>query len=102
MAFHKVAEVDELSDGEVKAVSVGELPIALTCFEGRYGALSGRCPHAGGPLGDGEIDFGVLICPWHGREFHPRTGACETHAEQLTTYAVEARDDGIYVDVPDA
>ena len=100
MPLHKVAEPDELADGAVKSVAVGTLPIALTCFEGSYAALSGRCPHAGGPLGEGEIDFGFLICPWHGREFHPLTGKCEGYAEHLDVYPVEVRDDGIYVDVP--
>ena len=102
MSFHKVAEPDELSGDGVIAVSVGDLSIALTRFEGKYGALSGRCPHAGGPLAEGEIDFGVLICPWHGREFHPLTGECQSHAEHLVTYAVEEREDGIYVEVPDS
>ena len=40
MAFHKVAERDELAEGEVKAVSIGDVPIALTRFEGHYGALA--------------------------------------------------------------
>ncbi len=99
MAFHKVAEPDELAEGAVKAVTVQGVAIAVTRFEGQYGALSGRCPHAGGPLGEGEIDFGVLICPWHGREFHPLTGECQGYQDRLTTFPVEARDDGVYVDV---
>ena len=78
---------------------MGETSIALTRFEGRHGALAGRCPHAGGPLGEGEIDFGMLICPWHGREFHPHTGECEGFAETVAVYPVEERDDGIYVEV---
>jgi nitrite reductase/ring-hydroxylating ferredoxin subunit len=98
MAFHTVAERDELADGQVKAVRPDGVPVALTFFEGSYGALAGRCPHAGGPLGEGEIDFGYLVCPWHGREFHPTTGQCQGYEEHLRTYPVEVRDDGIYVD----
>lgn len=99
MAFHKVAEPDELAEGGVKPVTVEGTVIALTRFEGTYGALAGVCPHAGGPLGDGEIDFGALICPWHGREFHPHTGECQGYEDHVATYPVEERDDGIYVDV---
>ncbi len=98
MAFTKVAEPGELSEGSVKAVTVDGVPIAVTCFEGRHGALSGRCPHAGGPLGEGEIDFGLLICPWHGREYHPLTGECQGYAEHVKSYPVQVREDGIYVD----
>ena len=98
MAFEKVAEPDALAEGEVMAVTVGGKPVALTRHEGRYGALCGVCPHAGGPLGEGEIDFGLLVCPWHGREFDPVTGECQGYAEAVASYPVEVRADGIYVD----
>ena len=48
--------------------------IALTHFEGRYGALDNRCPHQGGPLGEGSIENGLLRCPWHGWDYDPLTG----------------------------
>ena len=36
-----------------------------------YGALDNRCPHQGGPLGDGQIENGYLICPWHALRVQP-------------------------------
>jgi pyruvate oxidase len=98
MAFEKVAEPGEIQEGGVKPVEVAGRPVALTCHEGRFGALDGRCPHMGGPLGEGAIEYGLLVCPWHGREFHPLTGECQSHQEHLRSYPVEVRDDGIYVD----
>lgn len=95
--WYRVADVDELAEGTVKKVIAGERTIALTHFEGKYGALDSTCPHMGGPLAEGTIDFGMLICPWHGREYHPLTGECETHGDAVTTFPVEVRDDGIYV-----
>ena len=30
-----------------------------------------RCPHQGGPLGEGSIENGLLRCPWHGYDYDP-------------------------------
>ncbi|MEL6548277.1 MAG: thiamine pyrophosphate-binding protein, partial [Myxococcota bacterium] len=65
---------------------------------GRYGALDNRCPHQGGPLGEGSIENGWLRCPWHGWDYHPITGASPGgFKDTLETFEVEERDDGVYV-----
>ncbi|MGO9898199.1 MAG: Rieske (2Fe-2S) protein [Solirubrobacteraceae bacterium] len=33
--------------------------------------MSNRCPHQGGPLGEGSIETGMLRCPWHGHDYCP-------------------------------
>jgi pyruvate oxidase len=68
--------------------------------EGHIAALDNRCPHMGGPLGQGTIEFGRLVCPWHGREYDPFTGECEGYPDAVECFAVETRDDGVYVGVP--
>ena len=35
------------------------------------GSLAARCTHRGGPLGDGELVDGCIVCPWHGSRFGP-------------------------------
>lgn len=42
--------------------------------DGTWSALDNRCPHQGGPLGDGQLDEGWLICPWHAYQYDTRTG----------------------------
>lgn len=100
--WHKVAELDELPEGRVKSVSAGLVTVCLTHFEGQYGALDNHCPHQGGPLGEGSIENCWLRCPWHGYDYHPLTGRPPSgHSDQLTTYDVDVRDDGVYVGVPE-
>ena len=65
-SWHKALELDELADGRVKTVTVGMRYLAMTHSRGCYGALDNRCPHQGGPLGEGSIERGWLRCPWHG------------------------------------
>ena len=97
--WHKVAELDELSDGHVKAVTAGVIPICLTHHKGDYHALDNHCPHQGGPLGEGFIDeHGYVICPWHGYEYSAEDGNPPPGFDDaVDTFPVEARDDGIYV-----
>ena len=73
--WHEVlADKSELPEGRVMTVSAGHRGICLTHFEGTFNALDNRCPHQGGPLGEGSIENGMLRCPWHGWDFHPCTG----------------------------
>jgi thiamine pyrophosphate-dependent acetolactate synthase large subunit-like protein/nitrite reductase/ring-hydroxylating ferredoxin subunit len=104
LEWHRVADVDELPDGRVKTVTAGIHSMALTRIDGEYTAMDNRCPHQGGPLGEGSIEIGkdgqcFLRCPWHGWDFDPKTGRPPGGHEDSgqTLYPVEAREDGIYI-----
>ena len=104
LQWHRVADVDELPAGRVKTVTAGIHTMALTHIDGTYTAMDNRCPHQGGPLGEGSIEIGkdgqcLLRCPWHGWDFDPKTGRPPGGHEDSgqALYAVEVRDDGIYV-----
>jgi pyruvate oxidase len=102
MAWQKVADPDELGDGRVRTVVVGSRTIALCRVGDRYGALDNRCPHQGGPLGEGSIEGGLLRCPWHGYDYDPLTGSPPPpFTDAPACFATQVRDDGIYVDLPD-
>jgi thiamine pyrophosphate-dependent acetolactate synthase large subunit-like protein/nitrite reductase/ring-hydroxylating ferredoxin subunit len=94
----KVLEPGELGEGRVKAVPCRQATLCMTRHEGEYGALDNRCPHQGGPLGEGSIEEGWLRCPWHGWDFHPTTGRSPGSLDDgVPTYPVEVREDGVYV-----
>ena len=69
--WQKVLAPDELPDGRVKAVTCDRQTVCMTRHNGKYSALDNRCPHQGGPLGEGSIENGLLRCPWHGWDFDP-------------------------------
>jgi pyruvate oxidase len=102
--WYRVAAADELPEGRVKTVVAGTQSLALTHIDGEFTAMANRCPHQGGPLGEGSIEIGNdgqcwLRCPWHGWDFDPKTGLSpgghEDSGQQL--YPVEVRQDGIYI-----
>ena len=102
--WYRVADRDELPAGRVKTVTVGTHSMALTHIDGEFTAMDNRCPHQGGPLGEGSIEVGTdgqcwLRCPWHGWDFDPKTGLSPGGHEDTgqKLYPTEVRDDGIYV-----
>lgn len=71
-----VVEVADLPPGAVLTVTVGNRPVVVANLAGTLVAVDGACPHAAGPLGEGELVEGCLLrCPWHGATFDLRTGA---------------------------
>jgi pyruvate oxidase len=100
-AWHRV-EVDDLpEEGRVGSLVVDGRAVALSRCGGRLGALENRCPHQGGPVGEGSIENGWLRCPWHGYDYDPLTGhPPEGFSDAVTAYDVDERDDGVYVRLP--
>lgn len=96
--WYKALDVDELPEGRVKTVTCAHKTLCMARFEGEYAALDNKCPHQGGPLGEGSIEQGWLRCPWHGWDFHPITGKPPGgYDDGIETYLVQAKPDGIYV-----
>jgi len=52
---------------------------------GRVCALVHQCAHLGGPLSEGTLKDGTVVCPWHGSEFRLEDGSVvngpSTHAQ---------------------
>ena len=82
-------------------VTAGRTSLALTHFNGTYGALDNHCPHQGGPLGEGSIEKSWLRCPWHGYDYDPITGQPPPgFTDAPKAFPVEVRADGVYVGLP--
>ncbi|NNF10064.1 MAG: Rieske 2Fe-2S domain-containing protein [Acidimicrobiia bacterium] len=99
--WHKI-DPGELAVGHITTVVAGKRALAISRTENGWGALDNHCPHQGGPLGDGEIDErGWVICPWHGYEYDPASGAPpEGYGDDASCFNIEERADGLYVELP--
>lgn len=99
--FHKILELDELPEGRVTTVNVDHHTYAVTHYNGQYGVLDNRCPHQGGPLGEGSIENGHLRCPWHGYDYDPLSGKPPPPFDDAPAcFTTEVREDGVYVALP--
>ena len=73
--FLPVMAVADLPPGRAAEVTVGGQAVAVFNVDGAFHALANRCPHRGGPLGQGCVDGPRVSCPWHNWTFDVRTGA---------------------------
>jgi nitrite reductase (NADH) small subunit len=97
----KVADVGDLAPGEGKEVLAGEQVVALYNVDGRFFALDGVCPHAGGPLAEGVLRGTVVTCPWHGWQFDVTNGKnCLNPRIMHGCFPVRVEGNGIFVEVP--
>jgi thiamine pyrophosphate-dependent acetolactate synthase large subunit-like protein/nitrite reductase/ring-hydroxylating ferredoxin subunit len=65
----------DIPRGRVTTVVAGDRAVCVVHRDdGTWSALDNRCPHQGGPLGDGQIDDGWLICPWHAYQYDTGSG----------------------------
>lgn len=56
--------------------------------DGRLFATQNRCPHKQGPLSDGLIGAGSVICPLHSKKFDLTSGAGPEPQHCLEVYPV--------------
>jgi len=101
IVWRKALDIEELPEGRVKPVTCENQTVCMTHFKGQYAALDNKCPHQGGPLGEGSIEEGLLRCPWHGWDFDPLTGKAPGFDDGVETFEIDVRDDGIYVGFDD-
>ena len=96
--FLPALAVADLPPGRAAEVTVGGQAVALFNVAGQFHALSGRCPHRGGPLGQGFLDGSEVSCPWHNWTFDVTTG-CNVASAELTVprHDVRVEDGQVYV-----
>jgi nitrite reductase (NADH) small subunit len=93
-----LGRIDLIPLGEGRCFRLGALQVAL--FRPRDGAvfaLEARCPHLGGPLADGLIGAGVVVCPLHGWRFRLADGTGIDNDLAARSYPVEVRDGCIWL-----
>jgi thiamine pyrophosphate-dependent acetolactate synthase large subunit-like protein/nitrite reductase/ring-hydroxylating ferredoxin subunit len=96
--WHKVLNnQSELEEGRVMTVTAGHKDLCLSHWEGKFTALDNKCPHQGGPLGEGSIENGLLRCPWHGWDFCPHGGDSQDFDDGLETFPLKIEGDSVYV-----
>jgi nitrite reductase/ring-hydroxylating ferredoxin subunit len=75
-----VLPLAELEDNRPRRVEVRDadtrqdIGIVLVRRGDRVHALGARCSHMGGPLDQGWVLGGALVCPWHGSRYDLETG----------------------------
>lgn len=114
-----VGTSDEVPEKGRLVVDVDSATVGVFRIDGTLVAYENVCAHQGGPVCQGKVMLGVteqldvdsteqffddddphIVCPWHGYEYHLRTGvhAGASHIA-LKRFGVEEEDGTIYVTI---
>ena len=104
LIWHLVADIWQLQEifpapHQVHTFQVGNKQYCIGRLGDGYFAVTNKCPHAGGSLGDGKCDAtGVVTCPFHRYQFSLKTGMMVNgQGYYVDTFPVEMREDGLYI-----
>ncbi len=97
----EVAKVSDIPPGEARAFEVEGEKIGIFNVDGQFYAVNNVCTHSGGPLHEGEVVDGRVVCPWHQAEFDLKSGEveCPPAVEGVKSYKVEVAGDTLKVEV---
>jgi len=97
--YVRVMGVAELPPpGEAREAACGERLICIANAGGALSAMDNVCPHRGGPLGQGIVEEGKLICPWHAWAFDVKTGvAVYTPQAKVDVYEIKVAGEDVFV-----
>ncbi len=101
MPFVRIASKSDLpAENEAREFPAGERVVCVANVSGTLSAMDNVCLHLGGPLGQGVVMDGKVICPWHGWMYDPATGAANNNPNaRVAVYAIKVEGDDVMVDV---
>jgi nitrite reductase (NADH) small subunit len=78
----------------------GEKTICIANVNGVYSAMDNVCLHVGGPLGQGMIENGKVVCPWHGWQYDPQTGTVvHNQSLKVAVYPLKIENGDVMVEI---
>jgi len=93
-----LGSVGRIPVGQGRCYVVGAEEIAVfRQRDGRLFATQNRCPHRQGPLSEGVIGDGQVICPLHAHRFELKDGTGTEPGECVRAYGVEVRKGEIFL-----
>ena len=93
-----VAAAADIPSGEGRVVDAQGKTLALFNVDGAYHAVDNLCPHRGGPLGEGDLEGRLVLCPWHAWRWDVTTGAnANNPAVRIACYPVAVEGVDVFV-----
>ena len=83
---------------EAREFTIGDKTICVANVDGTITAMDNICLHRGGPLGQGVIDRGKVICPWHGWEWDANSGeAAHNPSVKVAVYSLKIENGDVLI-----
>ena len=99
--FIRIASKSELpGENEAREFNLGDRVVCVANVNGAFSAMDNVCLHRGGPLGQGVIDGGKVVCPWHGWAWDPASGeATHNPAAKVAIYPLKIEGEDVLVEI---
>jgi NADPH-dependent 2,4-dienoyl-CoA reductase/sulfur reductase-like enzyme/nitrite reductase/ring-hydroxylating ferredoxin subunit len=99
----KIAGVNDIKDGGMKAVSIDDNKILLSKVGGKFYATGASCPHYGAPLEKGIFSGERVVCPWHHATYNVTNGDLlePPSRNALASFEVQVEGEDVYVMLPE-
>jgi 3-phenylpropionate/trans-cinnamate dioxygenase ferredoxin component len=100
MGFVRACALTDVPTDEALAVTIGAYEVAVARDGDEVFAIQDQCSHAAVALSEGEVADCTVECWLHGSRFDLRTGKPigPPATEPVATFAVEIRNDDVFVD----
>jgi nitrite reductase (NADH) small subunit len=93
------SQLDLPGINEVKEFVCGGKTVCVANVNGEISAMDNICLHRGGPLGQGVIEGGKVICPWHGWAWDPKTGEAQVPGAKIAVYPVKIEGEDVMIEL---
>jgi nitrite reductase/ring-hydroxylating ferredoxin subunit/DMSO/TMAO reductase YedYZ heme-binding membrane subunit len=96
--FLDVCSVAEVPEARARIVCLADERVAVFRYGDKISAVSNVCQHQNGPLGEGRMVDGCIVCPWHGFQYDPASGASPPpFTERIPTFRVRVAGGRVWV-----
>jgi nitrite reductase (NADH) small subunit len=101
MPFTRLTTESDLpATNRAKELPCASQTICVANVNGAYSAMDNVCLHRGGPLGEGTIENGKVVCPWHGWAYDPTTGATSHNPNaKVAVYPLKIENGDVLIEI---
>jgi methionine sulfoxide reductase heme-binding subunit len=95
----ELCHASEIPERRARIFPIDGERVAVFRCDGKVSALSNVCRHQNGPLGEGKIVDGCIVCPWHGYQYRPEDGRSPApFTDRVSTYRVRVVRGRVWLD----
>ena len=96
--FVTVAKLGAIPEGRGDTFVVRGRLVAVFNSGGQFFAIDDLCPHMGASLGAGDVENGIVSCPWHAWRFRITDGTwCDNPRIKIDAFETRVVGDEIQV-----
>ncbi len=93
--------MDAPAQGQIMEIEAEGAAYCIANVDGTLSVLDNTCPHRHGPLGQGWLEGGCVVCPWHSWTFDAKTGVAEFPPnESVAVFQVRVEGDDVLIETP--